>query len=213
VPQGWGATLAASLAITVGASPVVLAAESGSPKDVTVAVVVDFGHRTGQRGDVVVRCLRVPVGTSGADVLVDVATAAHVAVPTYNASGLLCSIDGLPKSGCGAQVADGFAYWSYWHGGRSWSYANVGPTTWVVHQGDVEGWRFDDDSNGSSSDPAPRAPSSYVAACTASDDEPFPVTVQATGATTSTDVAAAAVGLVVLGIVVASVRRWRRHEP
>lgn len=212
VGRGWGAALAASLAMTAGASPAVVAAGAGVHEGVDVALVVDFG-KPGRHGDAVVRCIRVPAGTTGAQVLVDVANDGHLPVPTYNASGLLCSIDGLPKSGCGAQAAGGYAYWSYWHGGRSWSYASVGPSTWAVRDDDVEGWRFDDDSGGAATDPAPRAPSSYRAACATSHDASFPVTVPPSGATTSTDLAASAVGLVVVAIVAASIRRWRRAAP
>ena len=57
----------------------------------------------------------------------------NLAAPTYNESGLLCSIGGVPATGCGQQVADGYDYWSYWHGATgTWVYSEVGASarTW-----------------------------------------------------------------------------------
>ena len=50
-----------------------------------------------------------------------------LAPPTYASSGLLCSINGIPASGCGQTVAGGYIYWSYFTGGPgSWTYASAG---------------------------------------------------------------------------------------
>jgi hypothetical protein len=180
------------------------------PAVVRVAVVVDFGPRSGLSRRVVIRCLTVPRGSNGTDVLADVADAAAIATPSYAANGLLCSIDGYPTGGCGTPTSNGIAYWSYWHGGTSWSYANVGPVAWTVRDGDVEGWRFDAASAGTSADPPPAAPAGYAAAC-ATATAAFPITVPTTGSSSSTALVAGIAGLVVLGLGVESVRRWRRR--
>jgi hypothetical protein len=57
-------------------------------------------------------------------------------------SGLLCAIDGFPKTGCGVRGSH-YAYWAYFHGrAGAWSYQNVGPAGSRVHADVVEGWRW-----------------------------------------------------------------------
>jgi hypothetical protein len=178
---------------------------------VHVAVVVDFGPRSGLSPRVVIRCFTVAAGSNGSDVLADVASAADVVAPTYNDSGLLCSIDGYPTRGCGTPVGGGFAYWSYWHGGTSWSYANDGPAEWVVPNDDVEGWRFDPASSGTADDLPPGAPSSYAAACASESSSQFPMATPPAGTSTTSALVAGVAGLFILALGAASVRRWRRR--
>ena len=49
-------------------------------------------------------CVPADSSSSGADVLAARAQMLGTPSPTYNASGLLCSIDGYPSSGCGDQT-------------------------------------------------------------------------------------------------------------
>ena len=125
-----------------------------SKGEIVVPIVVDFG---GPGDKVLVSCLATHSGDTGAQLLQQQASQLGYALPRYNESGLLCAIDGYPANGCGQQVGNQYAYWSYWHGGRSWQYANVGPGQWVVLKGDVEGWRFQPGGGASPSDPPPRA--------------------------------------------------------
>ena len=159
---------AAATAITLGAvGPFASSAAASGPVcgsvpvagkgELVVAVVVDFG---GAAGPVLVDCLAVPDGSSGTDVLAARAALLDKASPRYASSGLLCAIDGYPKTGCGVQTGTHFAYWAYFHGGPSWTYANSGPASETVQPGDVEGWRFEPDGSATPQDPAPRAPSS-----------------------------------------------------
>jgi hypothetical protein len=130
---------------------------------IVVPVVIDDS-----RDAPAVACVPVARGSTGSQVLQVRARLLGVPPPTYNASGLLCSIDGYPSSGCGVHSGNHYAYWAYFHGGASWTYANGGPAAWPVTPGDVEGWRFEPDGSGTPSDPPPRAPSSAPALCPAS---------------------------------------------
>jgi hypothetical protein len=128
---------------------------------VAVAFVVDFGGGTGP----VVGCVTVPSGTNGYQALADFTAQQHEQAPTYNASGLLCSINGIPSSGCGQAVGGGYIYWSYWRGTTgSWQYADTGAFA-AVQPGDVEGWRFENPGNANPSDPPPGASPGYAAIC------------------------------------------------
>jgi hypothetical protein len=118
-------------------------------------LVVDFGtvtdagtvpHSTPQA-----KCVTFGGTESGSQLLVD---AGHV-LSFDPRSGLLCSIDGYPASGCGKATSAGYEYWSYWHGGSKWTYATSGPDTTYVKSGGVEGWRFVSGSD-SSNERAPR---------------------------------------------------------
>ena len=63
--------------------------------------------------------------------------------PRFNASGLLCAIDGAPVApACGTVGPNGYEYWSYWTGGSSWTYSAVGPASHSMQDGTVEGWHF-----------------------------------------------------------------------
>ncbi len=82
------------------------------------------------------------------------------------ASGLLCSIDGVPKTGCGTASGGHYAYWSYWHGsGGTWSYSNSGPASGRVDSAIVEGWRYQPNGSGNPTDPPPRGPARATAVC------------------------------------------------
>ena len=117
----------------------------------------------GRNGRVLVICVLVKPGVSGAQVLQAQAALLGYPSPRYAESGLLCAIDGYPTSGCGAQSGAHYAYWAYWHGGKRWQYANGGPGEWKVAKGDIEGWRFEPDGSATPADPPPRAPSSAAA--------------------------------------------------
>jgi hypothetical protein len=127
---------------------------------IVVAVVADFG---GENGKVIVTCVLVKPGVSGAQVLQAQAALLGYPSPRYAESGLLCAIDGYPTSGCGTETGAHYAYWAYWHGGKRWLYANGGPGESRVVKGDVEGWRFEPDGSATPSDPPPRAASSAAA--------------------------------------------------
>ncbi len=138
-----------------------LARAAGAEATVSVAFVIDFGGPAGP----VVGCARVPSGTTGYQALAAFAAQQQEQDPTYNAAGLLCSIDGRPASGCGQAVPGGYAYWSYWHGSTgSWQYASAGAFA-DVQAGDVEGWRFEDPGKANASDPPPGATPDYAAIC------------------------------------------------
>lgn len=70
-----------------------LCSTPASAPGVQVALVIDYGSSLARS------CLTVPAGTSGSGVLQ--AAGAQV---RYNASGLLCAINGVPPSGCGQVI-------------------------------------------------------------------------------------------------------------
>ena len=119
---------------------------------INIGMVVDFGILRG--GDVQTTCVGVAPGTNGFKML---QAAGHTV--TVDSSGLLCSIDGVPETGCGERTASGYRYWAYFHGsGSSWSYSSIGPQGYRAAEGTVEGWHFVEGA-GLPSDPPPnRAP-------------------------------------------------------
>lgn len=124
---------------------------------VRVAVVVDARALSSTTSVV---CVVVPSGSTGVTALRARSTRLGTAAPRFNASGLLCAIDGKPAApACGEQGPNGYAYWSYWLGGASWTFASVGPATRTVHDQSVDGWRF---LNGGSAVP-PNTSSSFAA--------------------------------------------------
>ncbi len=149
-----------------------LAAAAASEATVSVAFAVDFGQ-----GEPVVACVKVPNGTSGYGALGAFTAQEQEQSPVYNASGLLCSINGDPGSGCGQPVNGGYAYWSYWLGtSGTWQYASTGAFA-DVQNGDVEGWRFEAQGKANPSDPPPAASPDYAAICgaaTTPSTEPTP---------------------------------------
>ena len=141
---------------------------AGAATEVSVAFVVDFGGAD----KVQVTCVKVPSTDNEYEALAAFTQQENEASPTYNDSGLLCSIGGIPNSGCGQSDGSGFIYWSYWHGDTgTWEYSNTGASG-TVHgcnaQGedcDIEGWRFEDPGSGNPSDPPPEATADYAAIC------------------------------------------------
>lgn len=128
---------------------------------VGVAFVVDSGS-----GAPVVGCVRVPASDNGYASLAAFTGQEHLAAPIYNSSGLLCSIGGIPASGCGQQVGSGYDYWSYWHGATgTWVYSEVGAFA-AVQPGDVEGWRYENPGHANPNDPPPASAPDYAAICT-----------------------------------------------
>ena len=166
----WPRVAATALVVGAGATALSLAGPdalvpfvsvAGAATDVGVAFVLDFGGTVGT----VVGCVHVPATDNGYDALAAFTAQEHLAAPTYNSAGLLCSIGGTPASGCGQTVAGGYIYWSYWHGtSGSWQYASTGAFA-TVTTGDVEGWRFQDPGTGEPNDPPPRAAPDYTSIC------------------------------------------------
>lgn len=187
-----------------------LAVAASGGGQVRVAVVIDFGPGSGMTPRLVVKCPKVPAGTSGASVLASVASSFHVPAPTYAVSGLLCSIDGYPSTGCGTETGAGYAYWSYWHGGSHWTYANVGPAEWVVGNGDVEGWRYQAHGAASPSDPAPDLSPDFATVCADAATSAPPTPTRGV-ATTGPVTLLLAVGIVVVLLGGLAASRWRRR--
>jgi hypothetical protein len=123
---------------------------------IVVPLVVDFG---GRHGRVLVTCMVTAPGLNGEQLLDEQAARLAYPQPSYCTSGLLWTIDGYPSTGCPANPGGDNAYWAYWHGGKTWTYAAVGPGGWKVSRGDVEGWRYEPDGKAN----APRAPSNAAA--------------------------------------------------
>ncbi|MGO8873004.1 MAG: hypothetical protein ACLQPH_16695 [Acidimicrobiales bacterium] len=142
---------------------------AGAATEVSVGFVLDFGPS----GQVVSGCVKVPSSDNGYDALAAFAAQELEAAPTYNASGLLCSINGVPASGCGQGDGDKYIYWSYFHGVEghpwTWQYSSSGAFapvgTWNGQADDVEGWRFQDPGTGLPNDPPPRGASDYADLC------------------------------------------------
>ena len=135
---------------------------AGAAGEVTVAFVLDFG---GSSSNQVVGCVTVPSTDSRYDALAAFISQENLAPAVYAPSGLLCSINGIPSSGCGQTVAGGYIYWSYFTGGSTgWVYSSTGAFGNVTH-GDVEGWRFQDPGTGRPNDPPPRTAPEYDALC------------------------------------------------
>ncbi len=148
---------------------------AGAAGEVTVAFVLDFGSTS---ADLVVGCVTVPASDSRYDALTAFVASRGLASPTYATSGLLCSINGTPTSGCGQTVPGGYVYWSYFTAGQgAWTYSSTGAFA-TVSPNDVEGWRFQNPGSGRPNDPAPRATAQYQAIC--------PATPPSTTTTTTT---------------------------
>ena len=99
------------------------------------------------------------------------------------------------------------AYWSYWHGGPTWTYSPIGPTEETVAAGDVEGWRWQPGGAGSSTDPPPGAPPEYAAACALGAVVPSGLPGEGAAGTPLVAIGVAAVAIAALGI---ASWRWRR---
>ena len=156
-------TAALSLAGPFALRPFADAAHAaGSAGEVSVAFVLDFG---GSSGSQVVGCVTVPASDTRYGALAAFAQEKGLAQPGYAPSGLLCSINGIPSSGCGQIIAGGYIYWAYFTGGaHGWTYASSGASG-TVGTDDVEGWRFENPGSGNPGDPAPRTAPQYNSIC------------------------------------------------
>lgn len=129
-------------------------AQAASAK-ICVALVVD-ARSIGS--DVSTSCAKVAKGSTGVQVL---QAAGHSLA--FRSDGLLCTIDGLPKSGCSA--VDDTHFWAYWHrapGSTTWTYSSEGAATYEPVNASTEGWVYD---NGTKISPQ-NVP--YAKICTAS---------------------------------------------
>ncbi|WP_344471523.1 hypothetical protein, partial [Glycomyces algeriensis] len=133
------ALLTSLFAVTVPTSPAF--AESGCTE---VTVVVDFGAlAAADAAEPATGCAADP--SNGLDAL---AQAGFSVTEVASIRGMVCRIDELPESTCGA-APPAKEYWSYWHaepGAAEWSYSPVGGADSRPEAGDVEGWSFGDGS-------------------------------------------------------------------
>ena len=173
-------TAALSLAGPFALRPFVdVAGAAGTAGSVSVAFVLDFG---GTPATLVTGCVSVPDTDTRYDALSAFIASRGLAPASYAASGLLCSINGVPASGCGQTVPGGYIYWSYFTGGRGgWSYSSTGASG-TVTPNDVEGWRFQDPGSGRPNDPAPRSAGVYRLHCATVRPTPTPTTTATTAA-------------------------------
>ncbi len=159
------------------------AVAGAAASEVRVAFVVDF------KGSVhaSVGCVKVPASDNGYEALAAFTAQQHEQAPTYNNTGLLCSINDIPKSGCGQEVSDGYIYWSYWEAvAGKWQYADAGAFG-AVTNGEVQGWRFQDPGKANPSDPPPTTPADFAAICSSASS---PTTTTTTTTTRATSVGA-----------------------
>lgn len=127
---------------------------------VRVAIVVDSSTLPGGSANPSVVCVVVPSGSTGVDALAARAARIGATPPRFGSSGLLCGIDGAPAApDCGTLGPDGYQYWGYYVGGSAWDFAPVGPASRVMTDGTVEGWAFQNGSNGGD----PRTSASFTA--------------------------------------------------
>ena len=179
------AVASAALALAGPFALLPLETVAGAATEVGVAFVVDFGGAN----KVETACVRVPRADNEYQALAAFTQQENEQAPTYNNSGLLCSIGGIPNSGCGQSDGKGFIYWSYWHGDTgTWEYSDTGASG-TVHSCnaggedcDVEGWRFEDPGDGNPNDPPPGAAADYAATCAAT---PPPTTTTLSSPTTT----------------------------
>jgi hypothetical protein len=135
--------------LAIGCTAVALFAVAGfvpaaaSPRatstTICVGLVVDPQSVGGSVSDT---CVNVKPGTTGVGVL---EAAGHTL--TFRGDGLLCTIDGVPDSGC--SDVDNTHYWSYFHrapDSTTWSYSNENMSTYKPANRSTEGWVYDDGS-------------------------------------------------------------------
>lgn len=147
---------------------------------VHIAIIVD----SGSGNSVSAWCVPAGAHDNGAMLLAERASMLGTPQPRYNASGLLCAIDGFPAGGCGEPRNGHYAYWSYWRGeDGAWSYASVGPASTRVDPNVVEGWRWEAAGAASPADPPPRVAPDASAVCKPT-PPPAPSTTAATTRTT-----------------------------
>ncbi|WP_146147971.1 hypothetical protein [Glycomyces artemisiae] len=187
----WLRVRAVALAALFAAAAPVAPAAPAAAQDACagVTVVVDFGELDD---------LRTGCAADPADGLDALAQAGFAVTEVAAIRGMVCSIDALPATDCGASPpAD--AYWSYWHanaGDEEWTYSMVGGADATPDAGDVEGWAFGDGSA-----PPALAPGDAVASEAGSEPE--------SGGSSYTWIIAVAV-LAVIGVLAAWRLRQRR---
>ncbi|MGH9059015.1 MAG: hypothetical protein ACRDZY_05805, partial [Acidimicrobiales bacterium] len=168
-----GLTLAAVGAVTAlpatSVAPALGAAHcAAADTPAHVAFVVDFGSAPGAPAGVTPACVSVPSSDTGTEALAELSRLEGWPAPTYADSGLLCSIDGFPKT-CQTSGGPPEAYWSYWFGTSQWTFANAGPASQSgsALTGQAQGWRFQPAGQGNGTDPPPRGPSDPATICAA----------------------------------------------
>ncbi len=129
------------LALTLLLSPAV--AETGlrearAQQANRVGLIVEHGD-----GSVTTRCVEFnEPEISGYDVL----TRSGLDIVAAFESGMgaaVCAVDGEGCTVGSCLTCDVPNYWAYWHmDGGDWVYAQIGVTSYTVHDGDVEGWRW-----------------------------------------------------------------------
>lgn len=124
------------------AGPAEAAACSGSSG---VTVVVQFPDRTE------IRCAEGDP-SSGFDALV---RAGFAVTRVTKFPGAVCRIDGVPASDPCVNMPPANAYWTYFHAqpGGEWNSSSVGADGYNPKPGSVEGWRFGDGDEPSTSPP------------------------------------------------------------
>jgi hypothetical protein len=141
----------ALLVAVVGVSPaIVTSVAAASPAasqphgTICVGLVVDPRSIGGSVSDT---CVNVKPGTTGVGVL---EAAGHAL--TFRKDGLLCTIDGLPETGCGA--VNDTHFWVYFHRApdrTAWTYATENESVYAPENRSTEGWAYDNGAH-----PAPR---------------------------------------------------------
>jgi hypothetical protein len=131
----------------------------GPPKAIAqepnrVGLVIKFGD-----GSLVTRCIEFSEAEiSGYDVLRRTGLSLVTAFDSGMGAGI-CKIEdeGCPEERC--MTCDTPNYWSYWHlAGGSWSYSQLGASSYMVGHGDVEGWQW------GTGDPPPVVPFDQICA-------------------------------------------------
>jgi hypothetical protein len=123
--------IAATGAVAIWLAPTAQAAACRQTSGVTV--VVDYGTAAGTS----IGCATGDP-TTGLDAL---KKSGHTYTFMPRQPGFVCTIDTLPDP-CNNGPAN--AYWSYWHAqpDGSWSYANLGASSYSPKSGSVDGWSF-----------------------------------------------------------------------
>jgi hypothetical protein len=181
------ALLAALFIIAFPATPA--SAQDGC---LEVTVVVDFGALAAEPAT---GCAADPA--NGLDAL---AQAGFSVTEVASIRGMVCRIDELPESNCGA-APPAKEYWSYWRadsGDAEWAYSPVGGGDARPESGDVEGWVFGDGST-------PPAIAPDDAAATTEGQGP-----EAKDETSFTWIIAVAALAVIAALVILRMRRDRR---
>jgi hypothetical protein len=136
IRRGLALVMTAVAVMTSAGAVMAVAPAAASSAKQCVALVVD-GRALGS--DVSTSCVTVHRDATGVDVL---QSAGHTL--TFRNDGLLCTIDGLPKTGC--TDIDDSHYWSYFHrapGSTRWVFSSEGASTYEPTEDSTEGWVYD----------------------------------------------------------------------